>query len=85
MKDPPVQGTKIEVGSYAGYKANERPIYFVLEGRRLQVIEILDRWYGLEDDWFKILADDGRIYLIKWNRSLDTWLLVKVIERIGRH
>lgn len=76
---------KVDVIAYSGYKANERPLYIVLEDRRLEVRSVLDRWYGLEHDYFKVLADDGRIYLLKWHRSLDIWLLVKVSERAGKH
>jgi hypothetical protein len=67
---------KIEVIAYSGYKANERPISFLLADQRLEVKEILDRWYGQEHDYFKVVADDGRTYLLKWNRSTGVWFLV---------
>ncbi|MGD2124972.1 MAG: hypothetical protein PVG99_02760 [Desulfobacteraceae bacterium] len=76
---------KIEVVAYSGYKANERPLYFVLDNKKREVAEIIDRWYGVEHDYFKILADDGRVYLLKWHRLLDLWFLVKIFERVGRH
>jgi hypothetical protein len=66
---------KIEVIAYSGYKANERPLSFVLNGTKFQVEDILDRWYGVESDYFKVLASDGRTYLLKWQRLLDVWLL----------
>ncbi|NQU16207.1 MAG: hypothetical protein HQ561_18780 [Desulfobacteraceae bacterium] len=67
----------IEVRAYSGYKANERPLCFVLEGRRVDVEEILDRWYGEDHDFFKVLALglDGCVYQLKWHRGLDTWFL----------
>ena len=43
---------KIEVVAYSGYKANERPLYFVLDKRKLEVADIIDRWYGVEHDYF---------------------------------
>lgn len=72
---------KIEVVAYSGYKANERPLHFVLERKRLGVVDVLDRWYGIEHDYFKVLADDGKVYLICWNRILDLWCVVKIEER----
>jgi len=66
---------KIEVVTYSGYKANEKPIYFNLENRRLNVQDIIDRWYGPEDDYFKIFADDGNVYILKWHRTLDQWFI----------
>ncbi len=75
------QGTMIEVSAYSGYRANERPLYFVLECQRVDVEEILDRWYGEDYDFFKILGNDGRVYLLKWHRALDTWFFEKILER----
>jgi hypothetical protein len=73
----------IEVHAYSGYKANERPTAFMIDNRMLNVSHIIDRWYGLEHDYYKILADDGAVYLIKWHRIPDLWFLVKVMEREG--
>jgi len=76
---------KIEVIAYSGYKSNERPLRFVLNDKSVEIKGILDRWYGEEHDYFKVLADDGYVYLLKWHRSLDIWFLVKVIERTDMH
>ena len=73
---------KIEVVSYSGYKANERPISFIVDNRKVEVRDIIDRWYDAEHDNFKVLADDGKIYLLRWQRTSDLWFLEKVIERM---
>ena len=70
---------EIKVNAYAGYKVNERPLSFVLEQQKLEVRKVLDRWLGQDHDYFKVLADDGRVYLLKWHRSLDIWFLVKAV------
>ncbi|MCE5209966.1 MAG: hypothetical protein LLG40_00210 [Deltaproteobacteria bacterium] len=61
---------KVEVECYSGYKANERPAAFVYQGRRLEIAEILDRWYegGLdarrpEIDYFKVKTTEGKVFL----------------------
>lgn len=76
---------KIDVSAYSGYKANERPLSFVIDNEKREVRDVIDRWYGEEYDYFKVLADDGRVYLLSWQRNLDQWLLVKVFERMGWH
>jgi hypothetical protein len=76
---------KIEVVAYSGYKANERPLYLILDKQRLEVKKTLDTWYGVEHDYFKVLTEDGKLYLLKWNRSLDVWFIEKVLERLGKH
>ena len=75
---------EIEVIGYSGYKANERPLRFVLNRQELEVKKVLDRWAGQDHDYFKILAEDKRIYLIKWQRFLDIWFLVRTFEQDGR-
>jgi hypothetical protein len=69
----------IHVSCYSGYKANERPINFTVRGRKLIVEQILDRWYGLTSSYFKILADDQKIYLIKYDQDEDLWTLEKIL------
>ncbi len=64
---------KIDVVTYSGYKANERPLSFKFKGKKLNVLEIINRWYGQEHDYFKIKASDNRIYILKWHRTLDFW------------
>ena len=76
---------KIQVVAYSGYKANERPLYFLMEGQKIKVVNIVDRWYGVEHDYFKVAADDGKVYLLKWHRTLDVWLMVRVFDRLGEH
>ena len=79
LTDSPAK--KIEVIAYSGYKANERPVHFLLDDQNLEVKEILNRWRGQDHDYFKVLADDECVYLIKWHRSMDIWFLVYSISR----
>jgi hypothetical protein len=69
----------IHVSCYSGYKADERPINFTVRGRKLMIEEILDRWYGVNDSYFKILADDKKVYLIKYDQDKDLWTLEKIL------
>lgn len=69
----------IKVRAYSGYKANERPLSMEVEQKELAVVSVMDRWAGVEHDYFKVLADDGKVYLIRWQRNLDVWLLVKIM------
>jgi hypothetical protein len=53
----------VEVACYSGCKGDERPVRFRLGERDYFVEEVLDRWYGPEDLFFKLRADDGNIYI----------------------
>jgi hypothetical protein len=68
-----VEENEIKVQAYSGYKGNERPLCFSMEGKELVVDHILDRWYGEDYDYFKVLADDAEIYLLKRDRETDRW------------
>ena len=65
---------RVEVQAYAGFKADERPIVFRLAEREYVVQQLLDKWYGPTDTWFKVLADDGGIYILKLSGDGD-WSL----------
>jgi len=70
---PEPRPKQIHVVAYSGYKANERPVYFVLDSRKRYVKKILESWLGPDHDYFKVLADDNCVYLLKWHRSSDKW------------
>ena len=72
------ENVKLEVDCYSGRKADERPVRFRLEGRQYLVEEVLDQWYGPQDDFYKIRADDGNLYILRRESSSPegTWHLV---------
>ena len=67
---------RVRVECYSGYKANEKPVTFYLGERKLEVKELLDRWYGEDYDYFKLLGDDLSTYVLKYHRVQDYWELV---------
>ena len=64
------------VETYSGYKADERPVAFRLGGRRIGVREVLDRWRGEGHAYFKLVGEDGTLYIIRQDRLSDTWELI---------
>jgi hypothetical protein len=66
---------KIQVECYSGHKADERPIKFSLGNTVLFVDSIQDQWYGPDDCYFRVLADDGNTYVIAHNETTDEWTL----------
>jgi hypothetical protein len=68
--------TTIKVSTYAGYKGDERPTAFTIAARSFQVREIVDRWYGEDHAYFKLIADDGNLYIIRHDAETGTWELI---------
>ena len=56
---------KLDVECYSGRKADERPVRFRLDGHEYLVEEVLDQWYGRDDEYFKVRADDGSLYVLR--------------------
>jgi hypothetical protein len=69
------QTERVRVQCYSGSKADEYPIRFQLGDHDYAVEEVLDRWYGPDDRFFKLLADDGNIYILRHRPASDTWSL----------
>ena len=63
---------------YSGRKADERPVSFRLDADEYLVEEVLDQWYGRDDEFFKVRADDGNLYILRHETSAPAggWHLV---------
>ena len=68
----------LHVECYSGYKADERPLRFRAAtpgAQNREVKEVLDQWYGPGYRCFKILADDGNLYILRHDETTDVWTL----------
>ena len=65
--------TSIRVECYAGHCAEESPRCFFLGQREFRVSEIIDRWLDPDCSYFKVRADDGGIYILRYDHAADTW------------
>lgn len=66
----------LTVDAYAGYKGEETPRAFTLDGRKLQVREVVDRWYSQTHSYFRVYASDGQRYVLRFDLDEDCWELV---------
>jgi hypothetical protein len=66
---------KLEVEAYSGHKADERPIRFRLGERWLAVVDVTDRWYDPDAIYFRVLAEDGDLYILRHDERADEWTL----------
>jgi hypothetical protein len=67
----------VKVECYSGYRVNERPVAFTINEcdytRSFKIREVIDRWFGETADYFKVIADDENIYLLKYDSRQDIW------------
>ena len=68
----------LEVDCYSGRTADERPVRFRLDGHEYMVEDVLDQWYGPQDAFYKLRADDGNLYILRRETSTPDghWHLV---------
>jgi len=66
-------GEKIRVLCCEGYRAEETPRAFLLGGRRVEVVRVLDRWRGEDREYVKLDGSDGARYILRYDRAKDEW------------
>jgi hypothetical protein len=65
----------IRVECYAGYRGEEEPRAFWLDDRRLEALEILDRWLGPDYRYFRVKVGDGNTYVLRHDQVRGEWTL----------
>lgn len=71
----------IKVNAYSGFKGAQRPVSFSIGEKTFRVVEVLDGWYGEQHEYFKVEADDGCVYIIRYDREADEWELTMMEGR----
>lgn len=66
----------LRVECYAGYRGEETPRALYLGERRVEVIEVIDRWLAPEHRYFKLRCADKGIYIIRHDSRSDRWELI---------
>ena len=64
----------VEVESYSGHKADERPLRFRLGERWLTVEAVVDRWYDPDATYFRVQAA-GEMYILRHDERAGSWNL----------
>ncbi len=67
--------TDVHVECYAGYRSEEEPRRFVIWGRTVEVVEIVDRWLSPDHRYFKLQGSDGGMYILRHDHIEDCWEL----------
>jgi hypothetical protein len=65
----------VYVESYAGYKADERPMRLKLKDQVLEIAEVEDRWYSPGETFFRVRVESGERYILRHVEAQDTWTL----------
>ncbi len=66
----------VQVDCYAGYRGEETPRRLHFGGRTIDVIEVVDRWYGPAYRYFKLRGSDQGVYIVRHEERSGAWELV---------
>ena len=72
---------RIQVQCYAGHRGEEEPRAFDLGDRRLEVVEIVDRWLAPDHRYFKVQADDRNVYILRHDEAAGEWEMAAFASR----
>jgi len=72
---------RIEVRCLAGYRANERPISFLVEERQIEIRAILKSWREPDYLCFKVETQDGCVYDLRYHEHEDYWQVRELVKR----
>ncbi len=77
-----MKGKRIAVTAYAGHRGEEEPRFFLLEDRKVAVVEIAERWIEQDADGgnrrrcFRVRGDDGHTRLLCCYELINEWYVV---------
>jgi hypothetical protein len=73
---------KINVIAYSGYRGEEAPRTIFLQGKKIEVIEILRQWIEERSDdrttkrFYQIKGGDGVLYRIYYDEKAMEWFCI---------
>lgn len=65
----------IRVECYAGHRGEETPRRFEIGDLRVEVVEVVDRWFEPEYRYFRVKGGNDKIYLLRYKTNRDSWEL----------
>ena len=54
---------QVQVEHRTNHLGLEMPVRFRFDGREVEIVEIIDHWYGPDYCYFKIKGNDGNLYI----------------------
>ena len=75
---------KIKVECESAGKNTGNPIRFIMGSRPVEVAQLVDRWYGENASYFRVLGNDENLYILKGPTAEGDWDLVSFTHKDSR-
>ena len=53
-------------------------------GRRIDIVEIIDQWYGADYRYVKVKVDDGGLYILRFDERHNEWAPIMFVSARGQ-
>ena len=73
----------IEVVAYSGYRGEEYPRLFIMQGKRIEVLAILSMWTDenvkakKRKRFFQVRGSNGYEYKMYYDEEMKQWFLIR--------
>jgi len=65
----------VSAESYRDERGIEKLRRIIIAGREIDVVENLDQWHGADHHYFKVMDQEGRIYILRRDDPHACWEL----------
>jgi hypothetical protein len=65
----------VQVECHAGYRGEQTPRAILFDGRRIELVSLLDQWLAPDHRYFKTADASGDVYILRHDSSGDRWEL----------
>lgn len=65
----------VQVETYSGYKADERPVRVTINGQMVEVADVEDRWYSPGATYFRVRLATGERYVLRRVEAQEIWMI----------
>ena len=75
----------VRVECYSGYRGEETPRRFFIEGKCIEVAEVVDRWLAPDHRYFKLRSPEGDLYILRHEVRSEQWKLTlfESVDNLG--
>ncbi len=64
---------KVQVECHLGFHGEEEPVSFFLGQHQVRIMDIQDRWFSTDHQYFMLLDDLGDMYIIRRDFRFERW------------
>ena len=72
---PEGHAVTLEVQCHAGYRSDETPRRLIIDGRPIEVTEVLAQWHEPDARYFRLRGADGATYELRQDVASGVWRL----------